>query len=132
MELEEFRSIPARPRELGVQNLLKWRAFSKAKDPNQVHRYIDCYDDKDEEVPHPSTRGNPIQREGERRFAGRGCYDPEGGDENRVEVDDPQVLIADGVDMATEAQRDDVGIDRDGDRQCPLVRSPMSLQAQHA
>ena len=79
------------------------------------HAYGD--DDEDEEASNPLASRDAIQ--GDRKGSLSCCCrdDTEACDHDGVEVDRPEVLSADGIDVSAEAERDDVCVDADADDQ---------------
>lgn len=114
MEFDKLLLVPATSRHAAVPYSLQRCAFGESKDPYQVHRDVDGNDDEDEKVFQPLVRDNAIQRQGERAFASGRCDDSESGDEDRIEVDELEVVATDRIDMASKSERDNVGINRDG------------------
>lgn len=114
LEFQKFVTIPTCPRHVVIKHLFERLAFREAKNPDQIHRYVDGDHNEDEKVLHPRVRGDPIQGKGEGCFA-RCCRDnTEERNKDRVEIDGLYIFVANCVQVTAESETDDVGIDRDG------------------
>lgn len=99
LELRQTLEIPAGSGHALVIDSREWSTFGQAEDPHEVQEEVDCDDDENEEPLHPFGLGDAVKSDGERGLARCRRDDAERRDDDGVEVDFLEVLIADGPDV---------------------------------
>lgn len=111
LEFDKLLGIPASAWHRLIPHSSKRSAFGEPEDPDQVHRDIDGNNDEDEEMLHPPGGSDAMQSDGERGLARRRGNNAKGRNQDGEEVDRLEIIGADCVNMLTEAEGDQVGVD---------------------